>query len=67
MYVLLSKPMTRQEFLTTCGVILLGLLGVTAFLKNLSHVLQEHSQRTARLPIFPTSQRLSFGVGPYGK
>jgi hypothetical protein len=61
---LLERDMTRQEFLVTSGTILLGLIGVTALLKNLSKLFDEHggtpSQRLA-----PMAKR-GFGSGQYG-
>jgi len=65
MHDLFDRHMTRREFLSTCGIILLGLIGVTAFLKNLSSLFNDQTH-PVRL-VLPTSPRLRFGLGPYGK
>jgi hypothetical protein len=65
MHDLFYRQMSRREFLVTCGIILLGLLGVTALLRNLSGLFGEQT-RPVRLA-FPSSARLGFGIGSYGK
>jgi hypothetical protein len=57
MHSLLSREMTRKEFLVTSGMLLLGLFGVTALLKNVTSLLDVHSSPVAKK---------GFGSQPYG-
>lgn len=57
MHSLLAKEMTRKEFLVACGMLLLGLSGIPALLKNVSSVLDTHAQ---------PSVKKGFGSQPYG-
>lgn len=54
---LLSKRLTRKEFLLHLGLLLLALTGISALLNTLSNSnLTDKQQKTAR----------RFGAGPYG-
>jgi len=57
---LLSKEMTRREFLVHVGVLLLVITGVSGLLKTLSDPhLSSSNNNSAR-------SRAGFGSGPYG-
>ncbi len=61
---LLQKEMSRQEFLVTSGTILLGLFGVTALIKNLSKLSDEHGGKAPSRMALASKQ--TFGGGAYG-
>ena len=51
---LLTKDLDRREFLQYLGLFFLAIIGVSGFLKNLSH-------------ITPITKKNGFGKGVYGK
>lgn len=55
---LLQKDMSRKEFLQTIGAILLGFIGLTAFLKNIDNFTQAQTKGKAET---------GYGKSPYGR
>ncbi len=59
MHSLFHKEMTRREFLTTCGAIVLALVGITAIMRNVTSVFSDAATPPARAST-------GFGAGRYG-
>jgi hypothetical protein len=57
---ILTKEMSRKEFLSYIGLLLLTVFGISAFLKNISALNPTKSKGTKRIP------KSSFGSGAYG-
>ncbi len=58
---LMQKPMTRKEFLKHMGAVTLGLVGVSAFLRNLSQPYKKTKET-----VLPKAKN-GYGSGrPYG-
>jgi hypothetical protein len=55
---LLSKKMTRREFLLSLGVLIMGFMGISNFLKSFINpaIPKKKNKENGR----------SFGAGPYG-
>ena len=60
---LLSKKMTRKEFLLHLGILLLAITGISSFLKTLSdpHLLNKKNNSNKNL-----TSNTDFGKGAYG-
>jgi len=57
---ILTKEMTRREFLTYLGMLLLTVFGISTLLKNISSLNPTKSKVTKNIT------KSSFGYGPYG-
>lgn len=58
---LLKKDMTRKEFLQTAGAAILGIVGLTAFLKNLDKFAGNQTKTLSN------SKKTGYGSSPYGR
>jgi len=56
---LLSQSLTRREFITRLGVLLLGMTGIPSFLKTFG-------TDSSSVKAASTHSSLGFGEGPYG-
>lgn len=54
-----TTKLTRKEFLTYIGVLTLGILGISSFLKLLTDINPKQTKLT-------NNQTTGFGSGPYG-
>ena len=57
---LLSKQMTRREFLSYLGLMFITIIGISSFVKNLSDL---NPKKQIKLP---SSGKRAFGSGAYG-
>ncbi|MFZ3301978.1 MAG: hypothetical protein WA152_04670 [Microgenomates group bacterium] len=55
-----TTKLTRKEFLTYLGVLILGILGISSFLKLITETNQSFFRNSSKLT------RAGFGSGPYG-
>lgn len=59
---LMNKPMSRKDFLAHVGVAMVGLIGVSAAIKNLS----ELSKKPTGKAVPDSKVKRGFGGGSYG-
>lgn len=57
---LFRREMTRREFLIYSGMFIIGVFGITAFLKNIQNLTK--AKQTTSSP----SRSIGFGTGSYG-
>ena len=59
---ILTKEMTRKEFLTYFGLLILTVFGISALLKNISKLSPTKKQKV----VASAERKSSFGTGGYG-